>query len=135
MPKSPELNDILAKTPEAYKILYNYVHVPTIRRFALDEHRIRGIMGPFGSGKSSGCVHEIIRRAHEQKPGPDGIRRTRFAVVRNCYDDQTEILTEKRGWQLFKDLLEDDKVASLVNDQLIYQLPDGVVSFPYQGEM
>lgn len=37
------------------------------------------------SGKSSGCVMEIIRRAHEQKPGPDGIRRSRWAVVRNSY--------------------------------------------------
>ena len=37
------------------------------------------------SGKSSGCVIEIIRRAHEQVPGPDGIRRSRWAVVRNSY--------------------------------------------------
>lgn len=38
------------------------------------------------SGKSSACVFEIIRRAHEQKPGPDGIRRSRWAVVRNSYN-------------------------------------------------
>ena len=37
------------------------------------------------SGKSSGCVIEDIRRAHEQAPGPDGIRRTRSVVVRNSY--------------------------------------------------
>lgn len=42
-------------------------------------------MGPFGSGKSSGCVIELVRRAQAQKPGPDGVRRTRFAVVRNTY--------------------------------------------------
>ena len=35
------------------------------------------------SGKSSACVIEIIRRAHEQAPGPDGIRRSRWVVVRN----------------------------------------------------
>jgi hypothetical protein len=28
---------------------------------------------------------EIVRRAHEQKPSPDGIRRSRWAVVRNSY--------------------------------------------------
>jgi hypothetical protein len=28
---------------------------------------------------------EIIRRAHEQAPGPDGIRRSRWAVIRNSY--------------------------------------------------
>jgi hypothetical protein len=37
------------------------------------------------SGKSSACVMEIIRRGHEQKPSPDGIRRSRWAVVRNSY--------------------------------------------------
>ncbi len=37
------------------------------------------------SGKSSACVMEIIRRASLQEPGPDGIRRSRWAVVRNSY--------------------------------------------------
>lgn len=87
------------------------------------------------SGKSSACVMEIIRRGNEQKASPDGIRRTRWAVVRNCYSDDTEILTEKRGWQLFKDLLPDDKVASLVDDHLVFKLPNKVVSFPYKGDM
>ena len=41
--------------------------------------------GPVGSGKSSACVMEIIRRASQQAPGPDGIRRTKFAVIRNTY--------------------------------------------------
>lgn len=44
------------------------------------------------SGKSSGCVVEIIRRAQAQKPGPDGIRRTRWAAIRNTFrqlDDTT----------------------------------------------
>jgi len=35
------------------------------------------------SGKSSACVMELIRRASLQEPGPDGIRRSRWAVVRN----------------------------------------------------
>ncbi len=42
-------------------------------------------MGPFGSGKSSACVIEIIRKSMLQEPGPDGIRRTRWAVIRNTY--------------------------------------------------
>jgi hypothetical protein len=37
------------------------------------------------SGKSSGCLWEIIRRAHQQAPGPDGIRRSRWAIVRNTF--------------------------------------------------
>ena len=37
------------------------------------------------SGKSSAMVMEVIRKAHEQIPSPDGIRRSRWAVIRNSY--------------------------------------------------
>ena len=70
---------------EPYRIVYNYKDVPTIKKFALSNKRIRGVLGPFGSGKSSGCIMEIIRRGHEQVPSQDGIRRTRWAVIRNTY--------------------------------------------------
>lgn len=66
-------------------INYDYADVPTVRNFALSNKFIRGLMGPFGSGKSSGCVMEIIRRAKEQVPGKDGIRRSRWVAVRNTY--------------------------------------------------
>lgn len=46
---------------------------------------IRGLVGPFGSGKSSGCVWDIIQRGIRQAPGPDGIRKSRWLVVRNTY--------------------------------------------------
>ena len=72
-------------SPTPYRIEYDYSDTPTIRKFALSNKRVRCLMGPFGSGKSSGCVVEIIRRAHNQIPGPDGIRRSRWAVVRNSY--------------------------------------------------
>ena len=49
----------------------------------LSDARWRAIKGPFGSGKSSGCCMEILRRASQQRRGPDGYRRTRWAVVRN----------------------------------------------------
>lgn len=34
------------------------------------------------SGKSSACCVEIVRRGQAQAPGPDGVRRTRWLVVR-----------------------------------------------------
>lgn len=37
------------------------------------------------SGKSSACVMEIPQRALRQEPGPDGVRRSRWAVIRNSY--------------------------------------------------
>lgn len=45
--------------------------------------RIRHIMGPFRSGKSSGSIVEVVRRAIMQKRGPDGYRRSRWMIVRN----------------------------------------------------
>lgn len=54
-----------------------------ITEFLRSQARFRIIMGPFGSGKSSGCVVDIVRRAKEQAPGKDGLRRSRWAVVRN----------------------------------------------------
>jgi hypothetical protein len=58
---------------------------PTCQRFAASSAFVRFIVGPVGSGKSTACVREIARRALRQKPGPDGIRRSRFAVIRNTY--------------------------------------------------
>src|SRR5687768_16241780 len=46
---------------------------------------VRALVGPVGSGKSSGCTIELIRRASQQTPGPDGVRRTRWAIIRNTY--------------------------------------------------
>lgn len=68
-----------------YEKHYDYAHVPTIRDFSNSDARIRGLMGCFGSGKSSGCVMEIVKRGMEQEPAPDGIRRSRWAVIRNTY--------------------------------------------------
>jgi hypothetical protein len=58
---------------------------PTIGRFLDSNAPVRVVMGPLGSGKSSGCNMEFLRRAMEQAPSPDGIRRSRFAAVRNTY--------------------------------------------------
>ena len=67
------------------QIEYDYLPVPTVKEFSKDNNFIRGLMGPFGSGKSSGCVIEILRRAQAQAPGQDGIKRTRWAIIRNTY--------------------------------------------------
>lgn len=58
---------------------------PTLLAFLQSDERVRLILGPYGSGKSSVCNFEILRRACETTPCPDGIRRSRFAVIRNTY--------------------------------------------------
>lgn len=55
---------------------------PTVGRFMRSDAFVRVIAGPVGSGKTTGCIFELLRRAIEQRPGPDGIRHTRWAIVR-----------------------------------------------------
>src|SRR5262245_31715760 len=66
---------------------------------------VRGIRGPFGSGKSVLCVHEILKRAQEQQPykayAPDGklmsaVRYSRWAIVRNTFPELK--LTTVKTW-------------------------------------
>ena len=64
----------------------DFSQAPTVWKFLGDNSFVRGIMGPVGSGKSYACAAEIMLRAVKQKPSPrDGIRYSRFAVVRNSY--------------------------------------------------
>ena len=52
----------------------------------------------------------------------------------DCYDDKTEILTEE-GWKLFKDLDKTEKVATLKNGEMVYDLPSAYQEYDYYGLM
>ncbi len=60
----------------------NFDAPPTCAAFMKSEAFGRLIAGPVGSGKTTACLFEIFRRACEQTPAPDGMRYTRFAIVR-----------------------------------------------------
>lgn len=63
---------------------YDSSSAPTCEHFMASDKFIRFVMGPFGSGKSTAMVHEIVRRACMQAP-EDGVRKSRWAIVRNTY--------------------------------------------------
>lgn len=67
------------------QLKYSYKDVPTIKEFSQSKAFIRGLMGPVGGGKSVGCIIEIVKLGHAQRPGPDGIKRTRWVVIRNTF--------------------------------------------------
>jgi hypothetical protein len=54
-----------------------------LKDFMKDDTFFRGIRGPVGSGKSVGCCVEVFRRALMQSKGPDGKRKSRWAIIRN----------------------------------------------------
>ena len=57
------------------------------------------------------------------------------ANTQECYDDTTEILTE-RGYVLFGNLTEDDLVAQVTeNNEVEFVLPTKRFSYEYKGEM
>lgn len=86
------------------EITYSYKGVPTIDAFARSNKFFRGLMGPFGSGKSSGCVIEFPRRTDMQKAQGDGVKRARYAAIRNTYRqlEDTTIRTFEQ-WMPFSD--------------------------------
>jgi len=70
-----------------YNIVFDYRNAPTLERFSNSDKRIRAVVGPFRSGKSSACCFELYTRATQQNPDSKGVRRTRWAVVRNTYPE------------------------------------------------
>jgi hypothetical protein len=64
-----------------------YSPPPTIQDFILDhtagELFYDWVIGPVGSGKTTGIFFKLCYMAGLQAPGPDGIRRSRAVIVRN----------------------------------------------------
>lgn len=74
-----------------------YKAPPTLARFHKSDAFYRGVMGPIGSGKSTGCSWEVFRRAQEQEPSQGSKkRRSRWAVIRNTYRELQD--TTVRTW-------------------------------------
>lgn len=100
-----------------------YVAEPTATMFHACDDRVRGVLGPIGSGKSVMCVMEIIMRALAQEPH-NGVRRTRWGVIRNTYGELRT--TTIKTWQDWMPA----NVATIRWDQPItakmaQDLPDG----------
>ena len=56
-------------------------------------------------------------------------------MEQQCYDDETEVLTEA-GWKLFRDVTADDHVATLSPDgRLEYASPVGFTASEYDGDL
>ena len=75
----------------------HYYAEPTIAGFHADNSFVRGVRGPIGSGKSVGCCMEILARAAAQQPNSAGVRKSRWAVVRNTYGELRS--TTIKTWQ------------------------------------
>jgi hypothetical protein len=70
---------------KSYGINYNATSTSSL--FHSDDSFVRGLFGPVGCGKSVACCLEVLIRAIQQDPGYDGIRRSRWAIIRNTYPE------------------------------------------------
>lgn len=83
----------------------NYHVTPTFSRIHRDFNPYIFVMGPVRSGKSSGCVFHCFLNACAQKPDSDGIRHSRYLIVRDTYPAlKTTILKTWISW--FKDRIK-----------------------------
>ncbi len=88
-----------ASVNKSRKYRLSYVPSVTLERFHASNAFNRLIIGPRGSGKSTGCSIECFRRGNEQVAFND-LRRTRWAIVRNTYRE-LEDTTIKTWLNLF----------------------------------
>lgn len=78
---------------------FHYIAPPTIADFMACDLFGRILAGPVGSGKTTGAVMELTRRATQQAPAPDGKRYTRFAVVRQTLKQLKDtVLRDCQNW-------------------------------------
>ncbi len=72
---------------------------PVAEAFVRDTRIVRAIMGPYGSAKTTSCIRVIAQSAMLQNPGPDGVRRARWCVVRDTYAQlETNVLNSWFTW-------------------------------------
>jgi hypothetical protein len=71
----------------------------TIGRFMVSNAFGRILAGPVGSGKTTGCVMEVLRRCIQQAPAVDGLRYTRWAFVRQTLKQLKDtVLKDVQAW-------------------------------------
>jgi hypothetical protein len=67
---------------------FSFIGGTKLAEFVTSSNDFDVIEGPLGSGKTVGACTRIMRHAQEQVKSPiDGLRKTRWAIVRNTYPD------------------------------------------------
>ena len=105
-------------------------------KFHLDEHFVRALMGPIGSGKSVACCIDVVMKAMAQEPDSEGYRRTRFAIIRNTYRELVDTtmqtwfdwFPEHLGVMLKKDMKFECNIplgdGTIMNMQILFRALD-----------
>ncbi len=84
------------KPPEVtvYQASYTLTKLHLSNQQPLPFAQLRGIMGPLGSGKSVGMCWEIMQQAHRVPANAEGVRQSKWVVIRNTYRELEDTTLE-----------------------------------------
>lgn len=103
-----------------------YIPSPTSKRFHMDDtSKVKLLMSGVGMGKTVAMLHELFFRACEQEPNADGVRETRWLVVRASYSQlkSTTIRTFIEWFGHIAKVVYDSPIRATIK----LPLPDGSV--------
>jgi hypothetical protein len=81
-------------------IVRKYTASPTLTRLHNSRAFLKYILGPVGSGKSTGAgVMEVLMRSFRQAPDAHGARKSRWAIIRNSYPELKS--TTIKTWEMW----------------------------------
>lgn len=101
----------------------DYKVVPTFSKVHRETNPFIFVMGPVGSGKSTGCIFHAFINAMRQKPDHNGIRHSRHLVVRATYPS-LRASTIKSWIMWFKDKITITYSTPIVG-RIRYPMEDG----------
>ena len=90
---------------------------PITSEFIKSRSYFSGLQGPVGSGKSTACVMKILHLSMQQEANADGVRRTRWAILRNTYSE-----LETTTMKTWTDWLPEDKFGKISRQAPFKQL-------------
>ena len=99
--------------------------------FVFANDRVSIIQGPVGSGSSSGLIGRMRRHAVEQRPNSEGVRQTKWVVMRPTYKDLNRTFVDTyRFWmqtgKVTPDLVGNGPITHHIKpDMACAQLGDG----------
>jgi len=102
----------------------DYTSNNTFAALHFDTNKYLFCRGPVGSGKSSGCIWHLILNSFKQNPDRDGIRHSRYGVIRASYPALKS--TVIKSWQIwFKNIV---KIIydTPIRGEMFLDHPDGV---------
>lgn len=101
-----------------------YTAEPTPARLHRDNSDVRYIEGPWGSGKTTACIMELIKLGMEQQPDENKVRRSRWAIIRNTYPElKSTTIKSFQAW--VPDSIAPVVFSVPITSKFKQRLPDG----------